>query len=92
MSENQEIIEKAAKKGIKLKFSNYYKYVFQHFGEDDEFQVFTRYGGDSNDIYRHEVDADDEEVFDSDYKESWKSVRVVEKSSGKEAEFYNESW
>jgi len=54
---NDEAAEKYG--NTKLKFSKYYKYSFEYFGEaEDGAKIHTSFGGSSDDIYRHEVEAD----------------------------------
>ncbi len=41
---------------VELKFTRYYKYVFYYTGETpDGYHITAGYGGDSSEIYRHEV-------------------------------------
>lgn len=49
---------------VKLKFSSYYKFSFGFTGttEDGE-SVYASIGGDSDEIYRLDVDADKEETI-----------------------------
>lgn len=47
---------------VKVKFSNYYKYTFTYEAMlPDGSRLTCGYGGNSGDIYRHEVGADSEE-------------------------------
>ena len=65
---------------VKVKFSSYYKYTFKYIGTLPDGNVISvDCGGNADDIYRYEVDADAEEsvssidpyagsVRDKDYK------------------------
>jgi hypothetical protein len=47
---------------VKVKFTNYFKYTFTYSALLPDGKLLTvGYGGDSADIYRHEVGADNEE-------------------------------
>jgi hypothetical protein len=58
----EQIYEKYG--NVKLKFSSYYKYSFGFAGitEDGE-RVYASIGGDSDEVYRLDVDADTEETL-----------------------------
>ena len=47
---------------VKVKFSSYWKYTFVFTGEVDGTLISVRVGGDSNGIYRFEVDANSVET------------------------------
>ena len=54
MLSKEEVFEKYGK--VPLKFSSYYKYVFDFTGEaEDGAVIYYAEGGESGDIYRHEV-------------------------------------
>lgn len=56
----QEFYEKYG--DVKVKFSSYYKYTFTYKATLPDGKLLTcGYGGNSDDIYRHEVGADCEE-------------------------------
>lgn len=60
----QEFYEKYG--GVKVKFSSYYKYKFIYAVTlPDGKRLTCGYGGDSDQIYRHEVDVDKEETVSS---------------------------
>ena len=60
----QEFYEKYG--SVKVKFSSYYKYKFNYMATLPDGKVLTcRYGGDSHDIYRHEVNVNSEETVNS---------------------------
>lgn len=60
----QEFYEKYG--SVKVKFSNYYKYKFKYVATlPDGKLLVCGYGGDSDDIYRHEVHVDSEETVSS---------------------------
>jgi hypothetical protein len=60
----KEFIEKYA--DVKVKFSEYYKYTFTYTGSlPDGGKISVDYGGNGDDIYRHDVSADKEETVDS---------------------------
>ena len=51
---------------VKVKFSSYYKYKFKYVATlPDGKRLTCGYGGDSGQIYRHEVDVDREETVSS---------------------------
>lgn len=51
---------------VKVKFSDYYKYTFTYTGElPDGGRISVGYGGNADQIYRHEVSADCEETMGS---------------------------
>ena len=51
---------------VKVKFSSYYKYTFTYAATLPDGKCLTcGYGGNSDDIYRHEVDAGSEETVNS---------------------------
>ena len=51
---------------VKVKFSGYYKYTFTYTGElPDGGRISVEYGGNADDIYRHDVSADCEETVES---------------------------
>lgn len=48
---------------VKVKFSSYYKYVFYYAADlDGGSRLCCEVGGNSDDIYRHEVSAEHEEI------------------------------
>ena len=48
---------------VKVKFSSYFEYTFTYTADlPDGKRLFCGYGGNSDDIYRHEVNADGEET------------------------------
>lgn len=60
----QEFYEKYG--SVKLKFSHYYKYTFTYAADlPDGKRLTCGYGGNSDDIYRHEVSVDGEETVSS---------------------------
>jgi len=62
----EEFIEKYG--DVKVKFSDYYKYTFNYTGSlPDGSKISIGYGGNDNDIYRHEVVSDKEETVLSVY-------------------------
>lgn len=51
---------------VKVKFANYYKYTFTYEATLPDGKLLTcGYGGNSDDIYRHEVGTDQEETVNS---------------------------
>lgn len=49
---------------VKVKFSSYYKYTFTYTGNlPDGGRISVNWGGNSDDIYRFDVDADSEETI-----------------------------
>jgi len=44
----------------KIKFSSYYKYQFSFTGVCGDIEIYLRDGGDSSNIYRYEVNANEE--------------------------------
>jgi len=49
---------------VKLKFSSYYKFTFIFHGvSEDGITIVANIGGDSDDIYRMDVDSDKEETL-----------------------------
>jgi hypothetical protein len=51
---------------VKVKFSTYYKYTFTYVGElPDGGKISVGYGGNADQIYRHEVGADCEKTVSS---------------------------
>lgn len=51
---------------VKVKFSSYYKYTFTYTATlPDGNRLTCGYGGNSDDIYRHEVGVDSEETVSS---------------------------
>jgi hypothetical protein len=60
----KEFIEKYA--DVKVKFSEYYKYTFTYTGSlPDGGKISLDYGGNAEQIYRHDVSADTEETVSS---------------------------
>jgi hypothetical protein len=60
----QEFYEKYG--SVKVKFSSYYKYKFNYVATLPDGKVLTcGYGGNSDEVYRHEVDVDSEETVSS---------------------------
>jgi hypothetical protein len=48
---------------VKVKFSSYYKYIFTYEATLPDGKCLTcRYGGNGDDIYRHDVSANNEEA------------------------------
>jgi hypothetical protein len=45
---------------VKVKFTTYYKYMFTFKGQIDGLEVIVYVGGSSDDIYKFDVDADQE--------------------------------
>lgn len=61
---------------VKLKFSSYYKYSFMFQGRaSDGALICANFGGNSDDIYRYEVDAD-KTYFLGDIKSNWHGVDI----------------
>jgi len=61
-------------KDTKIKFNSYYKYTFYFSGvTEDGYQVLCSFGGDSDDIYRFDVDTN--ELSFSNTNE-WNSVTI----------------
>ena len=51
---------------VKVKFSGYYKYTFTYTGKlPDGVEIVVGYGGNADDIYRHNVGANCEETVSS---------------------------
>ena len=51
---------------VKVKFSGYYKFVFSYSADlSDTKRLICRIGGNTEDIYRLEVNPDDEKTVDS---------------------------
>jgi hypothetical protein len=51
---------------VKVKFSDYYKYTFTYTGNlPDGGRISVEYGGNADQIYRHDVGADCEETVSS---------------------------
>ena len=60
----QEFYEKHG--SAKVKFSSYYKYTFTYAATlPDGKTISCEYGGNNEDIYRHEVNVDSEETVNS---------------------------
>lgn len=60
----QEFYEKYG--SVKVKFSSYYKYKFTYVATlPDGKRLVCGYGGDSSQIYRHEVNVNSEETVSS---------------------------
>lgn len=60
----QEFYEKYG--GVKVTFSSYYKFTFTYAAKlPDGSRLTCGYGGNSADIYRHEVGTDNEETVSS---------------------------
>lgn len=52
--------------GVKVRFSSYYEYTFTYSATlEDGRKITCGYGGDSGEIYRHEVSSDSEETINS---------------------------
>jgi hypothetical protein len=62
---------------VRLKFKSYYKYSFT-FGAvaSDGALITARYGGNSDGIYRYELDAEIEVVLGEDFKSNWHGVSI----------------
>ena len=59
-----------------LRFSRYYKYTFTFRGDtNDGYKILCYFGGSSDDIYRYEVNANDENRVGS--IDDWAVVRVL---------------
>jgi hypothetical protein len=57
----EEALEKFG--NVPLSFSSYYKFVFYYGGSFEGYSILAGYGGNSTDIYRHEVAADSKETI-----------------------------
>lgn len=65
----------------KVKFSSYYKYNFTFKGKFGDLVILARYGGDSGDIYKFDVDVDREEIIkylDANWITISKDNKVIE--------------
>lgn len=81
----EELMEKFKDKNISLVFQHYYKYVFNFVGLYEEFDrelnktVYYKfecgYGGNSDDIYRYEVDTRKPVPFIEEYWCNYISVK-----------------
>lgn len=60
----KELYESVSKR-LKLSFLSYYKYGFNFTGEVDDVKVYVSYGGNSDDIYRFDVDANEFQAPDT---------------------------
>lgn len=68
----EQVMERYGK--VPLKFSSYYKYTFSYSGTaPDGAVVSASYGGSSDDIYRHQVEADDVITLE----DAWMSASVT---------------
>ena len=85
ISENEFTDEfvKDAFKDVKLTFEHYYKYTFTFIGYlprvvggGVDYKIIAQYGGDSDDIYRFEVDAHKPERFGDMGLRSYSSVQI----------------
>lgn len=83
----EEVLEKL--KGVKLKFSSYYKYSFSFRGENENYKISISYGGDHNDIYRYTVSADKEIPIEEAINFSF--VQVTDKNTN-EVVYEDNSW
>lgn len=62
----EDFIEKYG--DVKVKFSEYYKYTFTYIGSlPDGGKISVDYGGNAEQIYRHDVSDDNEETVGSLY-------------------------
>lgn len=72
---------------VKVKFSSYYKYIFYYVAElPDGSRITCGYGGCGEDIYRYQVDSDDEMTIS--YLEP--NFGVVSKDGVKIESFYDD--
>ena len=74
-----------------LQFSRYYKYTFDFVGENDAKKLSVSYGGNSDDIYRFNVDREAvkaPENFDGLINEYY-SVTITNKETGEKFEDYH---
>ena len=61
-------------KDAKVKFSSYYKYTFNFAGEtEDGFKLICGFGGNSEDIYRFDVDTNEVSFRSAD---EWSRVTI----------------
>lgn len=68
-------------KDVKVTFDSYYKFTFEFVGKsEDGFQLECTYGGDSDDIYRYDVNTDPVSFGDCD---QWSYVVVKDKDGNK---------
>jgi hypothetical protein len=72
-------------KEAKVVFRSYWKYVFTFEGEQLGYEIIVRYGGNSEDIYRYDVD-DNPVTFNS--VQDWDEV-VIKSSKGEEVFRYH---
>lgn len=74
MLTNDEAIELYG--DVELKFSSYYKYVFMFVGfAEDGARICVTYGGDADDIYRYDVDADETLKFED--PDNWRTSSIM---------------
>jgi hypothetical protein len=60
---------------FKLTFSRYYKYSFTYTGAtDDGVEIEASYGGNGEDIYKHEVVNNDKEFVGKPVDDFWSSI------------------
>lgn len=72
----EEVIEKFG--DVKMKFDHYYKYTFYFIGEKDGYVFEGSFGGDSGEIYRSEVSANDF-ICVGDFEDSCNHFTVSDK-------------
>lgn len=82
----EQILEKYG--NVKLTFKHYYKYTFTFSGvADDGAIISTHIGGDSGDIYKMSVSAENEETLINLYAEC-----ATVTLNGQEVGSYDERW
>lgn len=71
---------------IKLSFDNYYKYSFNYSGQNKNIEVNVSYGGDSDYIYRYEVDRESissPKTF-NELMNDYYYVKITDRATGEE--------
>lgn len=64
-----EVINKFSE--VELSFDYYYKYSFTFVGSKDGFKISASFGGNHEEIYKSEVDANDKATLGDENKWSW---------------------
>jgi hypothetical protein len=90
--ENKMTVEQVKEKfgNTVLRFSSYYKYMFAFTGHtDDGHKIMCMYGGNSDDIYRYDVDANSEYRLGN--LNDWSAV-VIKDGANNEVFYQNNDW
>lgn len=68
-------------KDVKVTFDSYYKFTFTFIGQsEDGYKIACLFGGDSDDIYRYDVNTDPVSFGEC---EQWTAVAVKDKEGNK---------